>query len=81
MLKKKGFIGIAIFIVMFATAWWGNGINERYYHVDTDFNNDGVQLLKVDPETSPEEQIIWLEPFKPREYIRVQNHQPYIYAE
>lgn len=76
MLRKKGLVGLSIFTIMFVTAWWGNGMTERYYHVDPDGEHGGVQLLRVNPEGS-----IRLEPFKPREYIRVQNQQPYIRAE
>ncbi|MGO4887267.1 hypothetical protein ACJ2A9_05890 [Anaerobacillus sp. MEB173] len=71
MLRKKGFIGVSIFTVMFVVAWWGNGINERYYHVDPEAGEGEFQLLGVDPD----ERFIRLEPFKPREYIRVQNRQ------
>jgi len=79
-LQKKSITAIAIFILMFAFAWWTNGINDRYYHVDTDIDEEGFELLKVDDQ-GQYNGYIQLEPFKPREYIRVQNRYDLVHVE
>ncbi|WP_096201344.1 hypothetical protein [Bacillus sp. FJAT-45350] len=65
MILQKGFIAIGIFFVIFATAWWIHGLNDRNLYMQNLDESETIQILEAEPHQ------IRFEPFRPREYIRI----------
>ncbi|MDQ0339585.1 hypothetical protein J2S00_002373 [Caldalkalibacillus uzonensis] len=72
----KAGIALGIFILLLSSAWYADQTINRFHQSPlqpTDDNdNFDIEIQQVDPEQNPQlyiEPVI--EPFKPREYIRI----------
>lgn len=63
---RKGLVALSIFTILFIAAWQADSYNDRMiqmYNLDEEHENMGI--------LEAPQQIQQLEPFRPREYIKI----------
>jgi hypothetical protein len=72
MLKMKAMAGIILFTGLFIAAFYLNEQLSRYNNVLHDPSSD-IQILEKNPDEAVPSALHLIEPFKPREYIRIRQ--------
>lgn len=70
LLIMKSFISLFIFITMFFSAWWVDSSSKRTAHLNSIGKEQTIGTNDV-KEITNHNNILLIEPFKPREYIKI----------
>ncbi|MCM3619035.1 hypothetical protein M3936_15710 [Sutcliffiella horikoshii] len=67
MVKRKAAVALSIFSTLFAGAWWFNAEQKRDYVEH--YHNEDSSIVLIG--SNQEGNLSVIQPFKPREYIRI----------
>ncbi|WP_078379233.1 hypothetical protein [Sutcliffiella halmapala] len=70
MTKTKATVALSIFSTLFAGAWWFNTEMKSDFNEQMNNSNSGVVLMNTS-QMEGQGSLNVIQPFKPREYIRV----------